>query len=624
MSTIASGAAGPDAEADRLNSVGLALLAGRNASAARRAYRQAIALSPGLVQGLGNLANLEADDEALALAVLRYRRALAIAPGLAGLHLMLGTALLRSGSDESGERSLTEALALNPGYQKAYFNLGIHMLNRRRLPEAEQYLRRALESDPNAALALAGLSRVLSQQSRSVEARSMARRSVALTPSSPESLSGLGHVAMAVGHVAAATRTFRRALAVSSGVYALKDLMIGLHYDPEASSSELYALHRRWGELQAKDAIVPSNRPDPERRLKIGYLSADLYDHPVGRTVVGLIERHDSDLVETYAYAEHDRVDAVAALIKSHSRVYRSTVGLSDRAVADMVCADGIDILAVLAGHTQSNRIGVAALRPAPVQVSFYDLSTSGLPTMDYVVGDGVAIPIGSEERFCEAVVRLPSFFLHTPIEDVPIRASGAGPLTFGSCSNPSKLNDRVIRLWAGILNAVPDARLILKYHKAFADPGLAGDFSRRFEGLGIDSARIAFDGRRLDGLAHLAVVGGFDIALDPFPFNGCTTTYEALWMGIPVITLAGRRFLGRMGASMLHQIGLDDLAVADEDAYMAAACKLARDVDRRLRLRHELRDRLKASPLLDAGRYARSVEHAYRTMWRNWCRLHS
>ncbi|NDE99371.1 MAG: hypothetical protein EB034_14015 [Verrucomicrobia bacterium] len=207
------------------------------------------------------------------------------------------------------------------------------------------------------------------------------------------------------------------------------------------------------------------------------------------------------------------------------------------------------------------------------------------------------------------------------PIEEVPLRPVSTGPLTFGSCSNPIKLNDRVIGLWARTLAAVPEARLVLKYRDAFSDPDLVDGLRRRFAGHGIARSRLVFDGRRTERDRHLETVGGFDIAFDTFPFNGCTTTYEALWMGVPVVTPMGKRFLGRMSASMLHQIGLDDLAAESEEAFVAAVAGLAADSSRRDRLRRELRGRLRSSPLLDAAAYAHAVEGVYRTLWQDWCR---
>lgn len=610
-----------DATADRLNSEGLAFLSAREGAAARRAYRQALSFAPAFVAALGNLANLDAQEERIPPALLGYRRALAVAPGLAGLHLMLGTTLLRVGKDDAGERSLGTALKINPGYPKAHLNLGIHAHRRRRLAEAERHFRLAVKGDPAADSALSGLARVLSERAGSREARSVARRAVVLAPASSAALSALGQVIFASGYVQTATQLSRRVLATTPDADALKALMFCLHYNPDGRSDEIFSLHRRWAMLQTPPAPRSHrNTVDSERRLRVGYLSADLYDHPVGRTVVGLIEQHNPDCVEAHIYAERVVSDGMTERIRTAARGWRETLDKDDLAVAKMIKDDNIDVLVILAGHTLFNRITVAALKPAPVQASLYDFSTSGLTQIDGFLGDAVLTPQAGEERFSENLVTLPCFYLQPPLDEVPISATPKSTLVFGSCSNPAKINDHVIGLWARVLNAAPESQLYLKYRDSFSDPDLVNDIGNRFHVHGVTADRLIFDGRRVDRSTHLSTVGAFDIALDPFPFNGCTTTYEALWMGVPVVTLAGCRAVGRMSAAILHQVGLDEFVVATEDEYIATVVRLAKDASRRARLRLALREHLKASRLLNATAYARSIENAYRELWRSWC----
>jgi predicted O-linked N-acetylglucosamine transferase (SPINDLY family) len=239
---------------------------------------------------------------------------------------------------------------------------------------------------------------------------------------------------------------------------------------------------------------------------------------------------------------------------------------------------------------------------------------------MDGFVTDGILNPEDGEERFSETVLRLPCFYLHMPIEDVSLQRRAGEPFTMGSCNNPAKLNDRVIELWSQVLKVIPGSRLMLKYRDSFSDPALVEDFGRRFAAQGIDASRVILDGRRVGRGEHLAFVGQLDVALDPFPFNGSTTTYEALWMGVPVVTLAGRRFVGRVGAAMLHQVGLPDLVAGSLSEYVEIVVRLASDGPRRALLRTDLRRRLLASALMNAPAYARNVEAMYRQMWRRWC----
>ena len=253
-----------------------------------------------------------------------------------------------------------------------------------------------------------------------------------------------------------------------------------------------------------------------------------------------------------------------------------------------------------------------------------HDFTTSGLTQIDAVLGDATLMPEGGEEGFVEPVARIPSFYLHEPLADVPVARrpplGPEGPLVLLSANNPAKLNDRVIDLWGRILRHLPQARLLLKYRGRFGDPLVQRRWLGRLAHLSLGAERLVFHTGDESLVSHLSVIGGADLALDPFPFNGCTTSYEALWMGVPVVTLTGKRFVGRAGTAMLQPLGLSDLAAVDEDAYVAAALGLAADPGRRARLRSELRPRLEASALLDGAAHAKAVEAVYRRLWEDWC----
>jgi len=605
---------------ERLNAEGLAAFGARNRREARRCYRQAVALAPAIVSATANLGNLDAEENLLADACGRYRRALASAPGLAALHLMLGTALLRQAQDERGRSSLLKALELSPGHPQAHVNLAVHALKRLRPEEAERHFRAALRGDPNSGAALAGLARTLSELGRLEGVARLGRRALVLEPGARDSLQALAQAAFSIGRHGAARLWCARMGAADTSPEVLRSLMLYLHYDAGATSAEVFDAHRRWA-LSVPTAGIRRSRdeiPSPDRRLRIGYLSADLFEHPIGRNIVGLLENHDARNVEVFAYAQRWIEDAVSRRIRRAAHHWRDIATRTDRQLADLIRADGIDVLVVLAGHTLGNRIDVVPLAPAPVQVSMHDLTTSGLDAMDWFVGDEIVTPAAGEERFSERVARLPCFYLHMPIEEVPVPDARGGPLRLGSCSNPAKLGDAVIATWARVLSRLPDARLALKYRQAYADRTLVGDITNRFASHGVAADRLDFDDRRTGRSQHLAYVGNFDVALDTFPFNGSTTTYEALWMGVPVVGIEGRRFVGRVGASMLHHVGLSDLVAADEEAYVETAVRLAMAAERRRQLRGELRARLKRSPLLDAVGYARDVEALYRMMWRD------
>ena len=543
--------------------------------------RRDLALMPALAPALAELGRM---TEAPAWLV----RALVLDPTLVPALVNLGVFSCGAGDARGAVRALAQALALAPDEPSAWFNRGIAL---GRTPDAATAYRRSLALAP-AGDAAAYLADVLREGDPLIAAIPFYRRALALAPADP----GL-----------------------------LESLAFCRNYDPEAASPEILRLNRRWAALVAgPPSPAHANRPDPGRRLRLGYLSADLYDHPVGRNLVGLLEHHHQGAFEVCLYDQRPADDAIARRIRASAALRRVTTGLDDAALAGTIRRDRIDLLVVLAGHTPFNRLSVAAFRPAPVQVAMHDFTTSGLAVFDAVLGDMTLMPEAGEEGFVEPVVRLPSFYLHEPLPEVPIPARAAlgsdGPLVLVSANNPAKLNDRVIDLWGRLLQRLPRARLLLKYRERFGDPEIRRRWLGRLARSAIGADRLLFHTGEEDLASHLAVIGGADLALDPFPFNGCTTTYEALWMGVPVVTLRGRRFVGRAGAAMLLPLGLADLAVDDEDAYVAAAVRLAADPGRRARLRSELRPRLKASALLDAAAHASAVEAVYRRLWQGWC----
>ena len=402
-------------------------------------------------------------------------------------------------------------------------------------------------------------------------------------------------------------------------------------YVPGLSPEELFAEHLQFSESHARGSPRPTedltNDPTPDRRLRVGYLSSDFLNHPVGRTILPLISSHDRTRFEVFCYAEVRRPDAMTERFRSCVDHWHTTVGKSDAEVAGMVRADGIDVLVCVAGRFDSNRPLVCAHRAAPVQVSYGDGATSGLEEMDYFLTDDFLHPPDTKEMFTEELYRLPVFnqLLLPEMEAPPVAtlpAEQAGFITFGSFNNPAKINEEVIRLWAEVLKSVPGSRLLFKYRKVYwyDQSSLRDSVPERFAACGIGQDRIMFAALSDTFTEHLGRYGEVDIALDPFPFNGSTTTFEALWMGVPVISLAGETFMSRLAGSILHHAGLGDLAVDTPEAYVACARNLAGDPARLKTLRSTLRERVATSPLCDAPTYARSVETAYRDMWQEWC----
>ena len=530
-----------------------------------------------------------------ASAMVDLRAALAAAPDSAPLHYLFAQCVMRMDGSLASEVRFARVSAINPLAIEALINCGVIAQGRYDVGGA----RRAF------------------------------RRVIAIAPGDATAHGNLGALDMGLGRIPAAIRRTRRAMSVAPDwVEAHSNLLLTLGY-VDMDPALYFAEHRRWEARHAAPAYASIrpfvNDPDPDRRLRIGYLSADFFNHALGTNIAGAIEHHDRREVEVHCYAEVGLADGMTRHIQAIADHFVETQTLSDEALADRIRADGIDILVVVAGHTARNRLIAAARKPAPILVSYADFSTTGLEVMDYWLTDPIVHPeAGTEELFTETLMRIPMMVLHRPIEVAPpvssLPAPSRGHVTFGSFNNPAKIGDEVVALWARLLAEVPDARLMLKYRTVYEVPDVRDRLARRFADRGIDPARIIFAGGDLNRQAHLGLVGEVDIGLDPFPFNGCTTTFEALWMGVPVVTLAGRRFLGRMATSFLIHLGLPELVASDADAYVATAAGLASDLDRLSALRHSLRQRILASPLCDGPAYTRSIEVAFRAAWRRWC----
>lgn len=551
-------------------------------------FRLALVVTPSDADALNDLgiANKAAGDPRLGIRA--YRRAHAVATTDPGPLNNLGNALAAIGEREAASGAFIEALRLAPGLVEGHQNYGDNLRFLKRYDEASTSLRRAL----------------------------------ALRPEMTHAHMSLASVALALGEVPAAIAGYRRVLALAPSASLHSDLLFTLTYDDATTNDALFEEHRRWARRYAGEGkSIPAKRWARGRaggKLRIGYLSADLRDHPVARNLIGLIEAHDRDRFDVLLYPELTAQDDVTERFRALADLWRPTQGVSDAALAELIRQDGVDVLVFVAPHTGTNRVSVAGPGAAPVQVSLYGLSTTGITRIDAVLTDSVLHPADTSERFVERLIRLPCLYLHEPPTELSPTSTRGNPVVFASYNNPAKHTPRVYRLWARILADTPDSRLRLKYRGVYRTPSLRRRIGNIFESNGVDSARLDFIADMEERGDHLAGLRDVDIALDPFPFNGCNTTFEALWMGVPVVTLAGDRLLSRMSASFLSQIGLSDLIAHDDDSYVAVAKALAADKARRVALRSQLRDRVIASRLCDPASYAREIEGAYIELWRD------
>ncbi|MSP49090.1 MAG: hypothetical protein EXQ95_07155 [Alphaproteobacteria bacterium] len=561
----------------------------------------------------------------------------------------LGVAEERRGRRAEAEAAYRVALSRDPLLASAWNNLLLLAKAAGRIPDAVRAGRAALRAAPAFYEALVNLGELQAVLGQTGEARHLLGRASATVSMPWAALSGLGLAEALAGRIEAALAALHKSLALNpsgrgtwnnlaTAVPELADVMEALGRtlalapdDAAAHSNLIFALAyvpeadggRRLGEAMSWGARHASPRPPPtfanprdsDRRLRVGYLSGDLRQHPIAYNVEDLLRCHDRRQVEVVAYSSTTTADAATRRIAGAVDLWRDVAGRTEAETAAAIRADGVDVLVVLAGHAGSNPLAVAGFRPAPVQVSFHDVSTSGVDAIDAWLTDPILHPADTPELFVETLVRLPSFYLHRPPGEAPVpEPRGVGPIIFGSFNNPLKLGPAVLDAWARILDAVPGTRLLVKYKNRFASPLVQAPVRHAL------GDRVDFLVRDVSRAEQLGLWNLVDIALDPFPFNGSATSFEALWMGVPVVTLAGDRFVGRVGASLLAQVGLGRLVASDTAGYVDRAVALASDRPALAGLRAGLRDRIAASPLCDAEAYARNVEAAYRDLWRAWC----
>ncbi len=592
---------------------------GRHREAATELCR-VIAVAPEAAQGLAALsAILERLGEPSRRPAAIVRRALAtgfVTDDPAAAFNMART-LLAGGIAPPAMRLLRRALSTAPAMPELVNALAAADLEALRI-SAERIARRAMALAPDRPDYRYNLAGCLALRGDTDAAAGLFRQVLALAPAHAAAFNNLGLVLKDQSLVAAAIDCHRRALAVEPrNPDVHRNLLAALLYAPEIDEDRRLARHLAFGRAVAPAAVPSPAQTKPGDRLTIGYLSSDFRDHPVGRSLEPVIAAHDRACVRVVLYLQRHRPDDITRRLESMADLVRDVSPLDDAEVARLIRADGVDVLAVVAGRYDRNRPGVAAHRAAPVQVSLHDPATSGIAEMDYLIADPDLVPRAPPERFVERVIRLPRFVVQSPLPALPVARSAGRPPTFGSFNAPAKLSEPTLALWAWLLNRAPGSRLVLKSKNLFASRVLAERILRVFAHHGVTADRIELRAAIEPLELHLANYRDIDVALDPFPFNGSTTSFEALWMGVPVVTLLGDRMAGRWSASMLRAIGLDELIAADETRYLEIASELAQDPPRLDRLRADLRPRLKASSLMDGAARARQLERVYRALSR-------
>ncbi len=646
--------------AEAYNSIGVTLRKQDRIDEAIEYYRQAIEFRPDLVMAHNNLGNALKSKGDLGAALTHYRHALTLQPDFVEAINNLGTVYTMQGALDEARVAFERVLQLRPEYPDALNNLGAVYQKRGDIAAARQCFERALQISPGFAAAHANLASVLNAQEDFYNAIESCRQALEIAPEFPEAYFNLGIAFKDLGLPLKALKYFETAVKLRptyAGAYngianICRDQgqfeLAGTFYreafsvDPtnhEVHSNLLFTMshhvmttpealleaHRDWAASHCHEGRAHRYTHSPAtahggHRLRIGYVSPDFRRHAAAFFLEPLLAAHDRRVVEIYCYAELGRTDQVTARFRQSADAWRDTAGMSDTQLARQIVDDRIDILVDLAGHTAGNRLTMFAFKPAPVQATYLGYcATTGLEEIDYWISDDVIHPADTRELAVESILRLPRCWVsyQTPVDAPAVQVPQHDHVTFGCFNDRSKICAEVVGVWSRILERVAGSRLILKARQ-YADADINAELASLFRQHGIDAARIEFQPLSLPE-EYFSCYHAIDIALDPFPRHGGVTTADALWMGVPVVTLIGERFIERHGASLLAAIGAQDWIAQDPDHYIEIAVALAADPGRRRVLRLTQRQRMRESPLCDPQGLARAMEGLYRRMWRHY-----
>jgi predicted O-linked N-acetylglucosamine transferase (SPINDLY family) len=561
-----------------------------------------------------------AESQLVALARLR--------PASPHVQELLAIVHLIYGRPAEAQGCLKKALAKNPANPELLYNMGYCLTELGRYAEAATQLTRLTALHPEHGMGWQMLGEASRLGDNPEIALAAYRRAIKLLPDWPQPFGGMASTLVKLGRHTEGLSYMEKAIELAPSETLFQSMLFDLHFQPELTAAEIAARHRAFGErfeAPLKPVWQPhANVPDPERTLRVGFVSPDFRRHSVGYFMADLLGSLKATGLELLAYSNGGEHDDLTERIKPQFTTWCECQAMNDGALAAQIRADRIDILIDLAGHTKGNRLLVFARKPAPVQVTYLGyFDTTGLTAMDYILGNRWLLPEAEEALYTEKPWRLPDAHLCFTPPDMPVEvgrlpAEQAGHVTFGCFNQTGKVNIRVVADWAKLLHAVPGSLLYLK-HKPFGEQSVVEHYRRLFAGHGIGPERLIMEGE--SGFReYLESYNRVDIALDPYPYNGGTTTVQALWMGVPVLALQGDRYGAHMGESILHTMDMPEWISADEDDYVARAAAFASDLPALAALRAGLRDRLLASPICDAPRFAHNLENALRGMWREWC----
>ena len=601
------------------------------------------------------------------LALRCFQQGLVRFPDHAMLCAGLGIVLQTMGQPAEALFYSRRATELDANYAPAWFHSGLSHQSLRQREEAEACYRRCIEIDPGNGQALLHLAGLIKDKGRGDEAIDLLRRAVTherhwlpafmnlfeflkeanefeeaekvladaekLTPDESALRQARASLLLRRGDIREANALYREILQQEpQSADAMSGLLFCSNYDPELTPAQIAEAYKSWDRRFTRHLAPPadfafSNPPQPKRRIRLGYVSGDMRVHSVAFFFEPLLAHHDHQRFEVFCYANQKGGDATTERMMKMADHWRWILDLSDEAVVEMIRMDGVDILIDLSNHTAYHRLSVFARKPAPIQMTTIGMpTTTGVAAIDWRITDEFMDPPGlTEELHAEKLLRILSAWCYRPPEDGRAIAVGElpalkkGHLTFASFNAFGKINPRVFRLWGRLLQAIPDAELVVATGGKEGDEAIEAQVRQTCEECGVPLARLKPIGRK-PFKEYFEYHNEVDIVLDAFPYTGATVTAHALWMGVPVITLAGPSPIHRSATSMMNSVGLPEFVAESEDDYIAIARRFADDVEALAAIRQGLRARMQASPLMDGERVTRSLEEAYRRVWRQWC----
>ncbi|MEM9276162.1 MAG: tetratricopeptide repeat protein [Cyanobacteria bacterium P01_F01_bin.143] len=625
------------------------------------AYQKALSLQGNFFQAHLNLANCLRDSDRVTEAITHYRQVIKLQPNFVLAYRNLTQVLVDSNRSDEVIEICNAWLKIQPNNLFALNALGISLQYQGKYQPALKYFQKAVANAPNSADSLNNLGTLLRMLKRPQEALPYLQRSITINPNNDITQSNFIYALLNLGKVSQAIAqanfllqrnpnlagirllqgfalTYQARISEAIASYEMSwqldsqkttpisNALFSTLYSDDLSPQELVQERRKWVNRLPAPAIKYTqwqSDDKSDRPLKIGYLSSDLRSHPVAFFLEPILANHNPQLVTSFCYDSGGISDETTTRLQNYSDRWLNCAGWDDQRLAQQIHDDAIDILVDLSGHTSGNRTQVLRCKPAPIQMLYIGYpESSGLDEIDYIISDEYVSPQEFAELYSEKILPVAgSFWCFRPQDFLPelqkLPALENGYITFGSFNNSAKLSPTTIRLWSQVLKAVPNSRLLLKA-LALEDEGTCEYFREQFMSQGIDGARVILEKPTLKIENFFASYHKIDIALDPFPYNGGTTTCQALWMGIPVISLRGQQFFSRMSYSFLSNLGMGELSAETEEEYVAIALKLTQDLNKLSQIRASLRQRMKKSPIVDAAFATEQLEKAYHRAWRD------